>query len=81
MLALAFAIGIWIQAAQAVVLDVNDKGGYVEYLGVTGAPTERNAPFRMVVPANWKGKLLVYARVELLGTFYILFVKHYFFAH
>ena len=45
----------------AVVLDVNAMGDHTEYLGVTGT-VRRQAPFRMLVPHAWNGKLLVYAR-------------------
>lgn len=55
-------LGIWEQTAQALVIQENTGNGYTEYLGLTGVFSERNAPFRMVVPDNWNKKLLIYAR-------------------
>lgn len=60
MLALLFTA--YLSGAQAVVLDRNEHDGFVEYLGVTGLFSGRNAPFRMLVPEDWNGELLVYAR-------------------
>jgi hypothetical protein len=49
-----------------------DNKGYTEYLGFTGLVTQRNAPFRLVVPDEWNGILMVYARgtgsATLLGV-------------
>jgi pimeloyl-ACP methyl ester carboxylesterase len=55
-------LAVWIQAGYAVVLDTNVKDGYTEYLGVTGTATDRNAPYRLIVPDAWNGGLLIYVR-------------------
>jgi hypothetical protein len=60
-IALVVALGMWTQATQALVLDINEKEGHVEYLGLTGILTGRDAPYRMIVPGNWNGSLLIYA--------------------
>ena len=49
------------QSASAFVLDENRGQFFTEYLGITDAQT-RQAPYRVVVPDNWNGKLLMYAR-------------------
>jgi len=51
-----------ISTAHAGVLAVNEHDNYTEYLGVTGVRSERNAPFRIMVPHDWNGELLVWAR-------------------
>jgi hypothetical protein len=48
--------------SHALVLAVNDREGFTEYLGITGNLTGRNAPFRILVPDNWDGTLMVYSR-------------------
>ena len=48
--------------SQALVLAVNDREGFTEYLGITGVSAGRNAPFRILVPDNWDGTLMVYSR-------------------
>lgn len=65
--AIFFIIGLADQTAHAIILKKTEKRTdhhwqYTEYLGVTGMFTQRNAPFRMVVPKKWNGKLLIYAR-------------------
>lgn len=57
-----FSLFAWGQCAHAVVIDINQHEGYVEYLGVTGVLKGRNAPFRMLVPDDWNRQLIVYAR-------------------
>jgi len=59
---LAILLSLWVPSAQALVLAINDKDTFVEYLGLTDFGT-RNAPFRMIVPKEgWNGTLLVYSR-------------------
>lgn len=60
--ALILMLCVFALTAQAVVLDAYERENYVEYLGLTGVLTGRNAPFRLVVPDDWNGTLLVYAR-------------------
>ena len=50
------------QISHALVLTVNDRAGFTEYLGITGVLSGRNAPFRILVPDNWDGTLMVYSR-------------------
>ena len=48
--------------SHALVLAVNDREGFTEYLGITGIAAGRNAPFRILVPDSWDGTLMVYSR-------------------
>nr|WP_320016291.1 hypothetical protein [uncultured Desulfobacter sp.] len=64
---IVFILGLSGQTAQAIVLKKRGKitdnhCKYTEYLGLTGVFSQRNAPFRIVVPRKWNGKLLIYAR-------------------
>ena len=65
--AVVFSLGMSGQTAHALVLKTTVKRTdnhckYYEYIGLTGVFSQRNAPFRMVVPRKWNGKLLIYAR-------------------
>ncbi len=54
--------------SHALVVAINEHEatdehpGFTEYLGITGVLANRNAPFRILVPDNWDGTLMVYSR-------------------